>query len=172
MEIFLTLIVVFIISFLLIFKFVYSGNKKETEEEKMNFFMVIFVSVALSLIITATIGLVIFALLGSTSIVNRIFSLNISKNQLAVITISFFVYLFTLDSFIEITVKYIIGKNIFYVIVLLFIRIGIFYLIGKIISLNQTISITIAIGVALIILLIETLYYLRERNKEKDIKGK
>lgn len=164
---FFTLIIVFITAFLLLFRFIYRGNKQETEDEKINFFMVIFVSMALSFVITATISLVIFALIGSASIVNVIFSLNVSKNQLVVLAISFLVYLFIIEKIIEITVKYIIGKNIFYVIVLVFIRIGIFYLIGKIIGLNQIINITIALGVAFIIMLIEVLYYLREKNKEK-----
>lgn len=166
MKIFFVLIIVFFVAFILFFRFIYRENKKETEEEKINFFMIIFVSMALSFIITVTIGLVIFALLGSANIVNMIFSLNISKNQLAILAISFFVYLFTLDSIIEFTVKYIIGKNIFYMIVLVSIRIGTFYLMGKIITdLEQIICITIAVGVAFILMLIEALYYLREQNK-------
>ena len=166
-KIVITLIVVFIISILLIFKLVYSENRQESKEEKISFFMVIFISLAFSLIITGTIGLSIFALLGSTNIVNIIFSLNISTNQLIILAISFFVYLFILDDIIEFIVEYIIGKNIFYAIVLALIRIGIFYVIGNTVGLNQTVSITIATGVTFITLLIEVLFRLREKKTKR-----
>lgn len=90
MKIFISLLVVFIISFFLVFKLVYSGNKEETEEGKLNFFLVIFVSFLLALLPTAAIGLMLFVLLGSANTVNMVFSLNINLNQLIVLTISFF----------------------------------------------------------------------------------
>lgn len=168
MKIFISLLVVFIISFFLVFKLVYSGNKEETEEEKLNFFLVIFVSFLLALLPTAAIGLMLFVLLGSANTVNMVFSLNINLNQLIVLTISFFVYLFTIDSIIEIVVKHILGKNIFYYSMLLLIRIGAFYLIGDLVGLTQTINVTFSIGVALLILFIEILYNLREKYKNKE----
>lgn len=168
MKIFISLLVVFIISFFLVFKLVYSGNKEETEEGKLNFFLVIFVSFLLALLPTAAIGLMLFVLLGSANTVNMVFSLNINLNQLIVLTISFFVYLFTIDSIIEIVVKHILGKNIFYYSMLLLIRIGAFYLIGDLVGLTQTINVTFSIGVALLILFIEILYNLREKYKNKE----
>ena len=112
MEIVITLLIVFILSFLLICKFIYSENKQEQKEEQDGLFLVVFVSVFFSLIITGTIGLSIFAVLGTTNIVNIIFSLNMNRNQLIALTISYFVYLFILDDIIGFIVKYIFGKNI------------------------------------------------------------
>lgn len=168
MKIFISLLVVFIISFLLLFKLVYSGNKEEPEDEKLNFFLVILVSFLLALLPTAAIGLILFVVLGSANTVNMIFSLNISLNQLIVLAISFMIYLFTIDSILEIAVKHILGKNIFYYSVILLIRIGVFYMIGELVGLTQTVSVTFSTGVAFIILLIEILYNLREKHKDKN----
>ena len=107
MKIVIALIVVFIISFLLLCKFIYRENKQEPEEEQGGLFMVVFVSIFFSLIITGTIGLFIFALLGSTNLVNIIFSLNMNTNQLMIVAISFSIYLFILDDMIGFIVEYI-----------------------------------------------------------------
>ncbi len=64
--------------------------------------------------------------------------------------------------------KYILGKTIFCYSVLLLMRIVVFYVIGRLIGLNETVSITVAAGVTFIILLIEALYNLREKNKYND----
>ena len=164
MKIFISLLVVFIISFLLLFKLVYNGNKEESEEEKLNFVLVILVSILLALLPTAAIGLILFVVLGSANTVNMVFSLNISLNQLIVLAISFLVYLFTVDSIVEIAVKHILGKNIFYYSVILLIRIGVFYMIGELVDLTQTVSVTFSTGMAFIILLIEILYNLRKKT--------
>lgn len=155
------------ISFLLIFNFIYSQNRKESKKEKISLFMVILITTLFSLIITATMALFLFILLGSTSIVTILFSLHIGKNQLVILAISFFVYLFIFANFIEFPVKYIIGSSIYYVLVLALIRISIFYLIGNAVGLSQTVSITIATGVTFITVLIEVLYHLKQKNNRK-----
>jgi|SRR5690625_2423371 len=171
MGVVISLIVVFIISFLLIFKLVYSGNKEESESDKLNFPSVVFVGCLLALLPTAAIAFIIFVLLGSTSAVNVIFSLEISRNQLIILAISLFIYLFSIDSIIEIIVEYIVGKNnTFYFSILLLIRIVAFYLIGFFIGLSQSNSFTMAVGITVIIFLIEVFYHLREKNKEKDLR--
>src|SRR5699024_10544738 len=152
MKIFISLLVVFIISFLLLFKLVYNGNKEESEEEKLNFVLVILVSILLALFPTAAFGLILFVVLVSATIVIMVFFLNISLNQLIVLAISFLVYLFTVDSIVEIAVKHILGKNIFYYSVILLIRIGVFYMIGELVGLTQTVSVTFSTGMAFIIL--------------------
>ncbi|WP_240377166.1 hypothetical protein [Bacillus piscicola] len=169
MKIVILLAIVFVISFLLIFKLVYSGNKEETKEEKINFLQVLFVTGLLALLPTIAIGLIVFALLGSAHAVNMIFSLQVSTSQLIVLAVSFFVYLFTVDSVIEIIVEYIIGKNIVSNLTMLLIRIGVFYLIGAFAGLDQTVNITIAAGIGLIILIVETLYNWREKNKANNV---
>ena len=87
------------------------------------------------------------------------------SNQLIALTISFFVYLFVLDDIIGFIVEYILGKNIIYPTVLTFIRIGIFHIIGYFVGLSHTVSLTIAAGVAFIILFIEGLSRWREKGK-------
>ena len=149
MEIVITLLIVFILSFLLICKFIYSENKQEQKEEQDGLFLVVFVSVFFSLIITGTIGLSIFAVLGSTNLVNIIFSLNMDSHQLIALTISYFIYLFILDDIIGFIVKYILGKNIIYTTLLALIRISIFHIIGYFVGLSHKVSLTIATGVAL-----------------------
>ncbi|MGY0691863.1 hypothetical protein ACW2QC_03610 [Virgibacillus sp. FSP13] len=170
MKIIISLIVVFIISFLLLFLWIYSSEKEELKEKRANLFHVVATAFILALGPTVFIGLSLFVLLGSANTVTMIFSLHISTNQLIILAISFFVYLFTIDSVIERIVKYILGRNKFNYVVLLLIRIIGFYLIGKISGLNQTVSITIAVGVAFITLLIEVFFHLREKNKQKDVK--
>lgn len=122
----------------------------------------------LALLPTAAIGLILFVVLGSANTVNMFFSLNISLNQLIILTISFLVYLFTIDSIVEIVVSHILGKNIFYYSVILLIRIGVFYMIGELVGLTQTVSVTFSTGVVFIILLIEILYNLREKHRDKE----
>ena len=168
MKIFISLLVVFIISLLLLFKLVYSGNKEESQDEKLNFFLVVLVSFLLALLPTAAIGIILFVILGSANTVNMLFSLHISLNQLVVLAISFLVYLFTIDSIVEIVVKHIVGKNIFYYSVILFTRIGIFYIIGNLVGLIHRVNVTFSTGVALIILLIKVLYNLREKHKSEE----
>jgi len=168
MKIFISLLVVFIISFLLLFKLVYSGNREESEDEKLIFLLVILVSFLLALLPTATIGLILFVVLGSVSTVNMFFSLNISLNQLIVLAISFLVYLFTIDSIVEVVVKHILGKNFVYYSVILLIRIGVFNMIGELVGLTQTVSVTFSTGMAFIILIIEITYNLKEKHKAKE----
>lgn len=83
-----------------------------------------------------------------------------------ILAISFLIYLFVIDDLIEFIVKYIVGENIFYHVVILLIRTTIFYWIGAFTSLSQTVRATTAAGVAVIILIIESLYRLREKQKE------
>ena len=165
MEIVITLLIVFILSFLLICKFIYSENKQEQKEEQGGLFLVVFVSAFFSLIITGTIGLSIFAVLGSTNLVNIIFSLNMDTNQLIALTISYFIYLFILDDIIGFIVKYIFGKNIINTTILTFNTISIFHIIGYFVGLSHTVSLTIATRVAFITLLIEVLSRSKARDK-------
>lgn len=169
-NIVVSLLIVYTISFLLIFRFIFSKNRKESEGEKISNLMVVFLSAAFSFIITAFIGLVIFALVGSTSIVNFIFSLDISMNQLVILAISFLIYLVTLDDLVEFALKYIVGRQTYYEIILVLIRIIIFYIIGYVVGLNETESIIIAVGVSLISIVLKALFQMRTRmkNEQKD----
>lgn len=167
MQIVNILIIVFIVTNLLIFTFIYYKNKQESAEEKINFFMILITTIILALILTTVIGLILFVLLGSANTINLFFSLNISMNQLITLSVLLFVYLYTIDSIIEIAMQHILGKNIFSKLGLFLTRIVAFHLLGKLINLNENISFKLALGIALIIFFIETLYNLREKNKQK-----
>lgn len=169
MNILISLLVIFSISFLLILKLVYSGNKEESTDEKLKLPLVIVVSFLLALAPTAAIGLILFVLLGSAMTVNLVFSLNISLHQLIILAISYLAYLFTVDSVVEMVVKHILRKNIMYYIVILLLRVGVFFVIGDLIDLTQIVNITVSIGIALMILFIELSYHLRERHMGKEM---
>src|SRR5690625_124024 len=168
MKITLALTIVYIISFIVLLKLVYSGNKKESSADQLGIFLIIFVAGALALLPTAAIGIILFVILGSTSLVDMIFSLNISINQLIILAISLLVYLFTLDHMIDIVLRYTFGENIIYHSAKCIIRIGAFYLIGEIIAIRQTVNMTMAVGTAVIILIIESLHHLTEKTKHID----
>src|SRR5690606_2838382 len=169
MSIIVTLLVIYIISILLIFTFIYSKNTLEAEGEKISNRKVVFLSAAFSLIITAFIGLVVFAIVGSTSIVNIIFSLEISMNQLVILAISYLIYIVTLDHLVEFTLKYIVGRQLYYEIVLFLMRIMIYYIIGYVVGLNETESIIIAVGVSLIAIIVKVLFHMRSKAKHEKI---
>jgi len=97
-----------------------------------------------------------------------LFSLDIGLNQLIILAISFFGFYFTVDSFIEVAVKHILGRNIFYHSIILLVRIGIFNVIGYFVGLTVTISVITVIGVSLIIFLIEFLHDTRRKYKGSD----
>ncbi|MDG5788803.1 hypothetical protein QA612_15130 [Evansella sp. AB-P1] len=164
-SIILIISVVYFLSLLPIATFIYFKNKREPQEEKMNMFLWLLVSIILAFPPTVVIAFFLLVLLGTTNIVDMLFSLELSMNQLIMLTISILVYLFTLDSVIEKLVKYMTEKNKFYLFIVLLTRIIAFHLIGMIIGLNQANSLVISTGVALIIMILEVLYHYQERHK-------
>ncbi|WHX24514.1 hypothetical protein QNH47_09910 [Virgibacillus halodenitrificans] len=68
---------------------------------------------------------------------------------------------------IEAIVKYLVGKTSFDHAIILLTRVGAFYFIGLLIGLDQTNSIVVGGGVALIILVLELLFKLRENNRKE-----
>lgn len=162
----ISIITIFIISFLLLFIFIYKGNKNESETEKISSFLVIVVAGLLALAPTAVITVILFVLLGSTTAINMMFTLEIDMKQLILLAVFLLIYLFSIDSIIESVIKYIVRVNIFFYIILLLIRILVIYIIGLALGLDQTTSFIIASGVSLIVLILEVLYHLNEKNKE------
>jgi len=164
MGIIITLIITFIITFSLFFLFIQKDRKKE--EERDNIFIVILGTALLSLVPTAVIAFFLLALLGSTTAMNILFSLNISSNQLIILAIALLVYLFSIDSILENIVAYIIGKNLFYYLILFVARIIATYTIALMVGLNETNGLMIAAGASLIIFLLEGFYWLGKKNKK------
>lgn len=162
MGIAITLIIVFILTFVLFFLFVYKDNKKEKE----NIFIIILSVALLSLMPTALIAFFLFVFLGSTTTINLLFSLNISTDQLIILAITLLVYLFSIDSILEKLVEFIIGKNLFYYLILMVLRIMATYTLALIIGLDGKNGFAIATGVSLIIFLLEAFYSLNKKNRK------
>lgn len=166
MKIGIFLFVIFIFSFMLLFGFVYSVNKKE--DDKDNMLVLIIVAILFSLIITMVIAFFLFIIIGSTSAIDILFSLNINTGQIITIGISYLIYIFTIDSIVEKILEYLLGKNIIHYFALALTRIGAFYIIGIIINVSQEIILTLSIGVSVIILLFEVLYFVRQAKKNAE----
>ncbi|GAA0453497.1 hypothetical protein [Alkalibacillus silvisoli] len=165
---FITLTAVYIISFILIYNFIKRQNKKESYSEQMHATMVVIVAAFLALPILVVVGAFTFAIIGSVSLVDMMFSFNLSTNQLVVLGITFIIYLFTLDSLIEMLVKYFINPIVLYALVISLIRIGVFYIIGSVMDLQQRTGLAIAVGVSATVLLIEFLFHLREKTTKEN----
>ena len=151
--------VIFILSFLLLFWFIHHENKKE--ENKDRSLTLVVVAILFSVIITFVFALFLFLILGSTSIIDAIFSLNINTNQLIVIGISFLIYWITIDNIFEKFFEYLLGENIYAILSLALSRVASFYIIGIIIKLNEVINMTISLGVSFILLATEVLYFFK-----------
>ena len=152
MGILLFLLVFFVFFFLLLFWFFQHENKKE--EKKSSFLVLLKMSIFFSLILTLVVAFFLFLIIGSTSVIDRVFSLDITNKQLVVIGITYFLYCFTLDNFFEFLFEYIFGKNMYALGSLTLSRIAAFYIIGILIDLNNDINTVISIGLSLIFLVV------------------
>lgn len=159
-----TVVVIYVISFVLIFGFIFRDNKKESKEEKISFTLVVVVSILLALAPTIGLGVILFAILGSANLIDMVFSLDMDINQLVILAISLLVYLFTLDSIVEKVVEYLVGKKIMYQAVMILSRIFAFYWIGLIIGFSQSEVFITAVGIATLITIIEILYSIRKSD--------
>jgi len=162
LKISIFLSVIFIISFLLLFWFV--RHKNEKEENKDGLITLVIVSVIFSLIITSVFAFFLFVIIGSTSVIDKMFSLNLTTDQLLLIGISFLIYWLTIDNIFEKLFEYMLGESIFAVLFLALSRIVSFYIIGITIKLNEPVNMAVSIGVPLIILAIDTLYYFKNNK--------
>ncbi|MFP3919138.1 hypothetical protein U5N28_15145, partial [Lysinibacillus telephonicus] len=93
---------------------------------------------------------------------DTLFSLNITTNQLIVIGIFFLIYWLTIDNIFEKLFEYLFGENIYAILSVALTRIAAFYIIGIIISLNNSVNITISIGVSIILLVIDALFIFKK----------
>lgn len=159
LKILILLSVIFILSFLLLFWFVRHENKKE--KNKDNLLTLVVVAILFSVIITFTIAFFLFLIMGSASVIDIIFSLKLNTNQLIIVGISFLIYWLTIDNIFEKIFEYFWGENIYAILSLALSRVASFYIIGIIIKLNEVINMTISIGVSLILLAIDVLYFLK-----------
>lgn len=142
-------------------------EQKESSQETVKLFPLIGGSFLLSFVITAALSFILFGLLGSASVLNLLFSLKISNNQILLLVIFLFVYLFTLDELIDWSVKAIVGKNLVHTFVMFLTRIFCFYLIGAVLQMKQTANIIISVGIALMIFMYEL--YLANKKMDESV---
>ena len=152
MGILLFVSVFFVLFFLLLFWFFQHANKKE--DKKDSFLVLLAMSIFFSLVLTLVVAFFLFLIIGSTSVLDRVFSLNITNKQLVVIGITYFLYCFTLDNFFEFLFDYLFGKSIYALGYLTLSRMAAFYIIGILINLNNEINTVISIGLSLIFLVV------------------
>lgn len=166
MNIFVVLIIIFILSFLGIYWLVRTvDNKNESKDSVLTLLSVTFV---FSILSTLFFAFVLFVIIGSTSVVNKVFSLSLTTNQLVTIGISIFIYSLTLDNVLEKVFEYLFNKSMLAIVVLTLSRMVSFYIIGFLLKLNETTNITISVGVSLILLVVDGLYYYRDQSKVKE----
>lgn len=159
LKILVFLTVVFILAFFLLIWFLQYENKKDVEKDKL--LKLIVIAIIFSLLITIIIALFLFLLIGSTNVIDTLFSLDISTNHLVVISISFLIYWLTIDNILEKTFNDLMDETIYALLFLLSTRVISFYIIGLIIKLSEVMNLTISIGVAIILLAIDVLYFLK-----------
>lgn len=149
--------------FLFVFKMIYSGEKKELKANNKKVFSAIGAAFILALAPTLAFGFILFVLFGSATFINTTLLLNISTNQIVLLVIAIYIYLYTIDNIIEFALTYILGKHIFNLVIVLLVRILAFYTIGLIFNLNQTSNFIIALVVSFIIFLIEIAIFLKRK---------
>ncbi|MEK9197187.1 hypothetical protein SFC08_09520 [Lysinibacillus halotolerans] len=159
MKITIFLLFIFVLSFIILFLFLNKENKKE--ESKDSIPIVVFSSVLFAFIITIVIAFFLFILIGSTTVIDTLFSLDITTNQLIVIGISFLIYWLSIDSIFEKVFEYFMGETVYTALSLAITRVAAFYIIGILMKLDQYTNLSISIGVSVILFIIDVLFSLK-----------
>ena len=102
--------------------------------------------------------------MGSASVVDQLFSLDMDANQLVMIGISFLFYLFTIDNILEKVFEILLGENRYAILSLLLTRVAGFYFIGLLLDLHQPVNMAVAIGVSLILAAADLLFSLKDES--------
>jgi len=132
--------------------------------------MMLVVASVLALAPTAVMVLFLIVFLGSAQSINVLFSMDITVNRLMILAVAYLLYYFTVDTIIEMMVKYIAEDGAIYYVIVCFIRMISFHFIGIVIGLSATTSPIIAIGLALIIAAIKFLYWSKTKSMGVQMK--
>ena len=158
-------LIVFLI-FIFIFPMVFKGERKEKPDDKASIWLVSFVSFLLALLITAIFGGLALVLLGTLNVANVMFSIDVSASKLIVLTVCYFIYLFTIESVPETIINFLISIKLFQQILLALVRILVFGMIAALVGLNYEQSLLIATGSAIVLLIIELLYDFKQKSDQ------
>lgn len=156
--------VIFIISFVSLFMWIRKANREDQKDERMNILLTIFVAGVLALLLTGVAAFFWFMFLGSANVVNSLFSLQLSKKELILMSTFYLAFIFTIDNVFKMMVKLLTSKILMFYFLMLWLRMVAFYLIGDFFQLTHYTNIVISGGVALILVLFELLY---DWTKEK-----
>lgn len=162
MEILLFLLVFFVFFFIGVFWFMKHVNKKEGKKD--SFLVLLAMSIFFSLVLTLVVAFFLFLIIGSTSVLDRVFSLDITNKQLVLIGITYFLYYFTLDNLFVFLFEYLFGDSIYALVSLTLSRMAAFYIIGILIDLNNDINSAVSIGLSLIFLFVNSVHLEKKLN--------
>src|SRR5690625_3737904 len=87
--------VIFIISFVSLFMWIRKANREDPKDERMNILLTIFVAGVLALLLTGVAVFFWFMFLGSANVVNSLFSLQLSKKELILMSTVYLAFIFT-----------------------------------------------------------------------------
>ena len=164
---------IWIIATLSIFAFIRRSERQEPEGEGKGPGIIAITSVLLALPVAAMMGGILFALAGSVQVVGWLFDLEMSPGKVGIFVIGVLVYLFTVDSLIELFLKSVMGKSVMVKWVLLFTRVLAFYGIGLLVGAQDQTALPVAAGLAVMLLVIESLFrLLKKSGKDSGSEGR
>ena len=164
---------IWIIATLSIFAFIRRSERQEPEGEGKGPGIIAITSVLLALPVAAMMGGILFALAGSVQVVGWLFDLEMSPGKVGIFVIGVLVYLFTVDSLIELFLKSVMGKSVMVKWVLLFTRVLAFYGIGLLVGAQDGTALPVAAGLAVMLLVIESLFrLLKKSGKDSGSEGR
>jgi hypothetical protein len=155
---------IWIIATLSIFAFIRRSERQEPGGTGKGAGIIAITSVLLALPVAAMMGGILFALAGSVQVVGWLFDLEMSPGKVGIFVIAVLVYLFTIDSLIELFLKSVMGKSVTGKLVLLFTRVLAFYGIGLLVGAQDQTALPVASGLAVMLLVMETLFQLLKKS--------
>lgn len=164
MVVIITLSLIFILSFIFLFWFIYKSEKAEGNKD-FNLFLVFITAVLLAIVVTISFGLILLVIIGAINVVEYAFSIPIETNKVLLLSVILFIYLFTVDGFFEGLCKELLEKNMRYILLMVLIRFTFIYAFTYLVGINQRHSLFISFGLAIIIMIFEVLYQFRKENK-------
>ncbi|WP_282033571.1 hypothetical protein [Metabacillus indicus] len=156
MKIPFLLCIIFILSFVVLYWFFTRENKKDKDKDSP--LALISMAMLFSVLSTLVFAFFLFVIIGSMKVVDSVFSLQIDTGQLLIVGTCYLIYWLTIDSIFSKISDYLMGDTIYSNLSISLSRAAAFYIIGIFTNLSEDINLTLSIGVALILLVIDTSY--------------
>src|SRR5699024_3251135 len=120
-----------ILSFILLFTWIRKESRKDPKEEDIGIFLMIVVAFVLALILSGVAAFFLFIVLGSTSIITTLFTLDMSRKDLILMSLVYLVFIFSLDNVFQLLLKMLVKNLFMFYFIMLWLRMTAFYLIGS-----------------------------------------